>query len=174
MDATVQPSPPAHVIWGPATTPLGKVLVGITPEGRLCRVTYLRDKKPADVAIQWQFEWPHTRFKNGKVPANFTTLPLLFIGTELQKHLWLQIMEIPAGTTQSYGMVAESAGAPGRARAVGKACRDSCLAYIVPCHRVVAAGGLGGYGPEGTAFKQQLLKAEGLTIKRKTKPKPRL
>jgi O-6-methylguanine DNA methyltransferase len=91
-------------------------------------------------------------------------LPVAMVGTGLQQVFWLQIMDIPVGKVASYGEIAELAGAPGRARAVGKACNICTVDYMVPCHRVVAAGGLGGYGRDGTAFKEELLRAEGVVL----------
>jgi methylated-DNA-[protein]-cysteine S-methyltransferase len=73
------------------------------------------------------------------------------------------VRRIPAGKVATYGDVAEAAGAPRAARAVGNIMKG-CSAAGVPCHRVVAAGGrLGGYGgSEG--LKRALLQAEGLTV----------
>jgi methylated-DNA-[protein]-cysteine S-methyltransferase len=73
------------------------------------------------------------------------------------------VRRIPVGRVATYGDVAEAAGRPGAARAVGNIMRD-CTARDVPCHRVVAAAGrLGGYGG-ATSLKRSLLQAEGLAI----------
>jgi O-6-methylguanine DNA methyltransferase len=73
------------------------------------------------------------------------------------------VRRIPAGKVATYGDVAEAAGAPRAARAVGNIMKG-CRVTGVPCHRVVAAGGrLGGYGgSEG--LKRALLQAEGLIV----------
>jgi methylated-DNA-[protein]-cysteine S-methyltransferase len=68
---------------------------------------------------------------------------------------------IPRGETVSYGELAALAGAPGAARAAGTFCARSHLSLFVPCHRVVAAGGLGSYGSYGVAYKRRLLALEG-------------
>lgn len=162
MDITVQAMPPQRVIWGTGTTPLGDVLLGLTEEGALCRVTYMRNRTVEAVLAQWHWEWVGTTFRRGKVLKGWMTLPLVVVGTELQGVIWAEIMNIRKGKVASYGQIAELVGAPGRARAVGRACRMSCLDYVVPCHRVVAAKGLGGYGVDGTAFKAGLLRAEGV------------
>ena len=74
------------------------------------------------------------------------------------------VRRIPPGRVATYGDVAEMAGRPGAARAVGNIMRD-CGARDVPCHRVVAAqGGLGGYGGE-PGLKRALLQAEGITVR---------
>jgi len=79
----------------------------------------------------------------GRAPA----LPVLDLrGSEFQLAVWRALLEIPWGETQSYGEVAARIGRPGSARAVGGANHENPIAILVPCHRVVAAGGgLGGY-----------------------------
>jgi methylated-DNA-[protein]-cysteine S-methyltransferase len=68
---------------------------------------------------------------------------------------------IPRGEAVSYGELAALAGAPGAARAAGTFCARSHLSIFVPCHRVVAADGLGSYGSYGVAYKRRLLALEG-------------
>ena len=70
---------------------------------------------------------------------------------------------IPRGATATYGEIAAKLGAPGEARAVGQALARNPFAIVVPCHRVVAAGGkLGGFSAsEGVALKLRLLAIEG-------------
>jgi methylated-DNA-[protein]-cysteine S-methyltransferase len=70
-------------------------------------------------------------------------LPLLVEGTDFQRRLWDALCEIPRGKTLTYGELARRLG--GEARAVGQACGDNRLPIVIPCHRVVAAGGLGGF-----------------------------
>jgi methylated-DNA-[protein]-cysteine S-methyltransferase len=70
-------------------------------------------------------------------------LPLLVEGTPFQKRLWAALCEIPRGKTMTYGALARQLG--GEARAVGQACGDNRLPIVIPCHRVVAANGLGGF-----------------------------
>ncbi|MHB8510648.1 MAG: methylated-DNA--[protein]-cysteine S-methyltransferase [Actinomycetota bacterium] len=67
-------------------------------------------------------------------------------GTELKQRMWKELRAVPAGTTASYGQIAERAGAPRAARAAGTACSSNMVPLVVPCHRIVASGkGLGGY-----------------------------
>jgi len=68
---------------------------------------------------------------------------------------------VPRGEVVTYGELAALAGAPGAARAAGGFCARSHLSIFVPCHRVVAAGGLGPYGSYGTGYKRRLLALEG-------------
>ncbi len=78
----------------------------------------------------------------GDADAKFD-LPLLIEGTEFQRRLWQALGEIPRGKTLTYGEMARKLG--GEARAVGQACGDNKLPIVIPCHRVVAAGGIGGF-----------------------------
>lgn len=82
------------------------------------------------------------------------------------------LKEVGWGEIVTYGELAEMAGSPGAARAVGSAMASNPLPFVIPCHRVVAAGGrIGGYG--GTAatasdnvrIKRYLLAREGVTVK---------
>jgi methylated-DNA-[protein]-cysteine S-methyltransferase len=70
-------------------------------------------------------------------------LPLLIEGTPFQRRLWDALCEIPRGKTLTYGALATRLGA--EARAVGQACGDNLLPIVIPCHRVVAANGIGGF-----------------------------
>lgn len=70
-------------------------------------------------------------------------LPLAPRGTEFQKRVWGVISAIPAGETLTYGQVAKHIrSAP---RAVGQACGANWFPVVIPCHRVLAAGGIGGF-----------------------------
>jgi methylated-DNA-[protein]-cysteine S-methyltransferase len=71
------------------------------------------------------------------------------------------LREIPRGEVVTYGELAALAGAPGAARAAGSFCARNRLGLFVPCHRVVAAGGLGSYGSYGLEYKRRLLRLEG-------------
>ena len=76
---------------------------------------------------------------------------------------------IPPGGTLSYGQVAASLGAPGAALAVGQALGQNPFPILVPCHRVLAAGGkIGGFSAHGgTATKQRMLTLEGVPVGRR-------
>ena len=65
------------------------------------------------------------------------------------------------GETVTYGELAALAGAPGAARAAGTFCAQNRFGIVVPCHRVVAANGLGEYGSLGVGYKRRLLELEG-------------
>lgn len=87
-------------------------------------------------------------------------LPLGLQGTPFQLQVWNALLRIPYGETRTYGQLAVELGHPGAARAVGAANGANPLAIVVPCHRVIAAGGgLGGYGG-GLERKRFLLDLE--------------
>jgi O-6-methylguanine DNA methyltransferase len=87
------------------------------------------------------------------------TLPLDLRGTPFQREVWQELLRIPYGETRSYHEVARAIGEPLACRAVGGANSANPLALIVPCHRVVASHGLGGYAG-GLALKRRLLTLE--------------
>lgn len=70
-------------------------------------------------------------------------LPLMTIGTDFQNRVWQTIASIPRGHVLTYGDIARRVrSAP---RAVGQACGANWFPLVIPCHRVTAAGGLGGF-----------------------------
>ncbi len=69
---------------------------------------------------------------------------------------------LPRGEVVTYGELAALAGAPGAARAAGTFCARNRLAPFIPCHRVVAADGLGSYGSLGLDYKRRLLALDGV------------
>lgn len=84
--------------------------------------------------------------------------------TPLQRAIAEAVRRVPWGETVSYGELAALAGAPRAPRAAGAFCAQSQVALILPCHRVVSAAGLGGYGADGTAVKRRLLALEGVVL----------
>lgn len=87
-------------------------------------------------------------------------MPLDMQGTAFQKRVWDALLKIPYGETRSYGHVANTIGAPKAVRAVGAANGRNPVPIIVPCHRVIGAGGsLTGYGG-GLPLKRFLLDLE--------------
>jgi methylated-DNA-[protein]-cysteine S-methyltransferase len=77
----------------------------------------------------------------------------------LRQRVWQALREIPAGQTRTYVEISRVAG--GSARSVGGANAANPIAIFIPCHRVVAVSGLGGYsGGEGLETKQRLLDLE--------------
>lgn len=112
---------------------------------------------PLPDVLRCQFEAyladPHRPFR----------LPLRPIGTAFQQRVWAALRAIPVGETRTYGdLAATLETAP---RAIGQACRTNPLPILIPCHRVVARSGLGGFSGESggrqLAIKRWLLQHEG-------------
>jgi len=101
-------------------------------------------------------------------PDDFLDLPV-HLGhdlTEFHRRVLSCCRRIPLGTTLSYGELAAQAGAPGAGRAVGNCMAANQIPLVIPCHRVVGAGGsLRGYsGPGGLRMKRRLLKLEARMV----------
>jgi methylated-DNA-[protein]-cysteine S-methyltransferase len=82
-------------------------------------------------------------------------------GTDFQQALAHALRAVPRGEVVTYGELAALAGRPGAARAAGTFCAHNALPIFVPCHRVVAATGIGSYGSSGVEYKRRLLTLEG-------------
>jgi len=80
-------------------------------------------------------------------------------GTRFQQAVWAALRDIPYGEVRTYGEVARTIGRPQAVRAVGGACHTNPCLIFTPCHRVVAAHGLGGFG-SGVENKRRLLALE--------------
>lgn len=153
---------PDEVIWGETVAPAGRLLAGYTRQGELCRLTFLNGKhKAASVLKAWRKEWPATRFTQSPKPLRKLKAdgPVLLVGTDFQHRVWAALLDIPAGQTVTYGELAARIGKPKAARAVGTALGANPVPLLVPCHRVLASNGLGGY-TGGLDVKKRLLAAE--------------
>lgn len=132
------------------------------------------------VAVDWgwgrdQSETPLLALVRAQLDAYFDGEPVTFdvplapSGTPYRQRIWAALRRIPSGATRTYAAIAAEAG--GSARSVGGANAANPIPILIPCHRVVAAGGLGGYsGGDGLATKRILLdleaRAAGLTLAR--------
>ncbi|GBQ82253.1 O6-methylguanine-DNA methyltransferase [Gluconacetobacter johannae DSM 13595] len=100
-------------------------------------------------------------FDGGADP--FADLPLAPYGTAYQQRVWQVLRAIPAGQTRTYRDIAQVAG--GSPRSVGQANSVNPIPILIPCHRVVAVQGLGGYsGDGGLDDKLFLLGLEGAAV----------
>jgi len=137
-----------------------------TPLGDLT----VSDEDGAIVAVDWGWgrDQEHTPLLDearAQLQAYFDgrltrfDLPLSPGGTVYRRKVWAALCDIPAGQTRTYGDIARIAG--GTARSVGQANGANPIPVLIPCHRVVAAGGLGGYtGGDGLVTKTFLLQLE--------------
>ena len=142
-------------------TILGEVCIG-EREGCISRISW--EMPTADVL---QEETPLIRRCKNQLEEYLAgeravfDLPLLPLGTDFQQKVWQALQEIPYGETRSYGEIARRIGQPKATRAVGMANHHNPIAIVIPCHRVVGAGGaLTGYAG-GLEKKRMLLEVEG-------------
>ena len=122
-----------------APAPVG--LIGIRMSGgRLLGIDFAPQSKPIAAAPDGATrEVLDQLFHYFEDPAWQFDLPLAMYGTPFQRRVWQALQRIPSGSTRSYGEIAREIRSS--ARAVGGACRRNPIPIVVPCHRVIAAGG---------------------------------
>jgi methylated-DNA-[protein]-cysteine S-methyltransferase len=84
--------------------------------------------------------------------------------TPFQLDVLRALRRVPFGEVVSYGELARIAGHPRAQRAAGTFCAGNRFPIVVPCHRVVAADGIGSYGSLGLDYKRRLLDLEGVAV----------
>ena len=176
-----------QIDFGVAPTPFGLMLAGCTARG-VCHLAFtdsaqqaaaraeLQQAWPA-ATLQWKPEaiaalaeriWPPEGAPQGRKADQ--TLKVWVRGTAFQLQVWRALLALGAAERTSYGALAERIGQPGAARAVGTAVGANPIAWLIPCHRVLRAGGeLGGYH-WGTERKRTMLAWEAL--KSRAAPRP--
>ena len=149
-------------------SPFGSVLIRFDQTGQLARI---------DLRSISASSYCSSRAKNlaNSIEAYLMQASLLQVdvtaileklddGTAFQRRVWQAIAQIPSGSVMSYQALAHKVGSG--ARAVANACGANPLPILIPCHRVVAARGWGGFmqgSPEGLAIKRWLLQHEGVS-----------
>ncbi|MGC4879621.1 methylated-DNA--[protein]-cysteine S-methyltransferase [Micromonospora sp. DT43] len=147
--------------WTVLDSPIGEFSVGTEAEGvraaHFGRVESATDE-PRDAAARQAVAELRAYFA-GELTA-FTVPVSAPGGSEFERAVWREMTGIPYGETLTYGEVARLVGDPGAARAVGVACNRNPIPVLVPCHRIVGAGGkLIGFGG-GLPRKVKLLELE--------------
>jgi len=163
------------VAFGTVDSPLGSIAVFVT-KGGLLRVTYpeermdrvfeevvevvsprvLEDPKGTERARRELDAYFEGRLRRFRLPIDWAFVPQGFF-----RRVLVETARIPFGAVSTYGDVAQRAGSPRAARAAGNALHDNPVPIVVPCHRVVpAGGGIGKYGGEEWR-KAWLLRLEG-------------
>jgi AraC family transcriptional regulator of adaptative response/methylated-DNA-[protein]-cysteine methyltransferase len=165
--------------YGVASTPFGSAFVAETPRG-LCRLAFVDGKSvdgsrgdagtsAADLD-ELRESFPKAKFVRdvGRAAERVemiwghktATLPLAVCGTNFQVQVWRALLELEPGISVTYSGLARTLGHSQGARAVGNAVGANPIAWIIPCHRVLrAGGGLGGYR-WGVARKQMIRRWE--------------
>ncbi|MEX1220308.1 MAG: methylated-DNA--[protein]-cysteine S-methyltransferase [Solirubrobacterales bacterium] len=100
-------------------------------------------------------------------------LPLEVVATGFQWGVWRAMRNIPSGETRSYSELAQMAGHPGAARAVGTACARNPVSLLIPCHRVIRADGSTGNYAWGNERKVSLLNAEASSSTWRSSARPK-
>jgi methylated-DNA-[protein]-cysteine S-methyltransferase len=147
--------------WSVIDSPIGDLTLAVDDTG-LCRLHFGRSSTAGAVDTD-----PLLTEAAEQLKAYFAgelqefTLPLSVRGgSDFERAVWTQLTRIPYGEMQTYGDVAKIVGDAGAARAVGTACNRNPIAIVVPCHRVVGAGGkMVGFGG-GIPTKRHLLELE--------------
>ena len=134
-------------------TPFGPAWAAVNTDGALTEFSFREfdDGSARDAKVERQI--------NGFFAGKRQTFdfPLAPEGTEFQRRVWMELLNIPFAETISYGELARRIGNPNASRAVGLANGKNPIAVIVPCHRVIGANGkLTGYGG-GIDLKDKLL-----------------
>ena len=138
-------------------TPVGNISL-VEEDGHLTRVTWQeRAEDEVTPLLAETLKQLRAYFEN---TLDAFDLPLAPRGTDFQQQVYEAMKRIPLGETTTYGTIAKELGVP--AQPVGQACGSNPIPIIIPCHRVLAAEGLGGFsGAGGVETKVQLLRHEG-------------
>jgi methylated-DNA-[protein]-cysteine S-methyltransferase len=147
--------------------PLGLYVIAEV-DGKTVRAIEMTGKKPAFKAQGTAFiKALENYFATGK--DAFSPYSPDFTGmTPFRKKVMQELRKVPAGSTVTYGELASTAGSPGAARAVGNVMATNPVPLFVPCHRVVATSGLGGFS-SGLDAKRALLELESTKATKATK-----
>ena len=155
----------ARTYYSTLSTPIGELL--LTSDGAALTGVHFEGHSP-DAA--WREGDEMLREAREQLSAYFAgtltefTLPLAPTGTPFQMRVWEELNAIPFGTTISYGEQARRLDRPSASRAVGSANGRNPIPVVVPCHRVIGAGGsLTGFGG-GIDRKKWLLEHEAAVL----------
>lgn len=139
-------------------TPIGGVEI-VTNEGRL-KILHLTNARPTSrtrdpIARELAAFFRGERKDLRDIPVD------LGDSTDFERLVYAATRRIPFGKVATYGQVARAIGKPNAQRAVGQALGKNPVAIVIPCHRVVASNGLGGF-TGGLHWKKKLLRFEGV------------
>ena len=164
-----------HLLMDRINTPIGTLILIADTEGNLRVTDWTDHQSRMHLLLERHYVKDAFRLEPTPNPNNLSaalhryfagdltaidTLPVQTAGTPFQREVWRALREIPAGTTTSYGQLAQRIGHPTAVRAVGLANGANPIGVVVPCHRVIGANGsLTGYGG-GLERKRWLLHHE--------------
>ena len=170
----------APVRFGWARTGVGELLVAATERGVCCAslqereaalasLSSWRDRHEPDAELAEDPRAPHVARavreleEYGRGERRVFDVELDLRGTDFQLRCWEELVKIPFGVTRTYAEQARRVGNPNAFRAVGHANGKNPIPVIVPCHRVLSRGGLGGF-TGGLHHKVRLLEHEGVLL----------
>jgi|SRR5579859_7226064 len=162
---------PTSIMYGSHATPFGQCLIAIL-DNMICYLSFSPDKQVGleDLKKVWapctiKEDTKQTKALIEQIfaskPTN-NTLSLLLKGTPFQVAVWQVLAKIPSGQTVAYENIAKAIGKPKAIRAAASAVGMNNIAYLIPCHRVIAkSGALGGF-KWGLGLKKALLSHENV------------
>jgi len=159
----------ARIYWGYSDTPFGRCSIAWNARG-ICHLGFLeaesRNGEPAELRSGWTNakrirddrnaqRWCDAIFSRN--PGSSTRLSAFVRGTPFQLKVWRALLQVPPGCLASYGQIAKSICGPRAVRAVGRACGQNPVAYLIPCHRVIRETGIVQGYRWGTARKRAIV-----------------
>ncbi len=166
-----------EIAWGLHESPLGTAFVAVTPLG-ICSLQFADTAAAQRAATtRLQHEWPaaglvrsESRTRRAARAAlaslgdHSGSLALHVRGTNFQLKVWTALLQIAPGAVATYGDIAGFIGAPRAVRAVGTAVGRNPVSLLIPCHRVIRAGGAIGDYAWGSMRKEIMLRAEAARV----------
>lgn len=136
-------------------TPIGKI--GIVARSVLTQLEFLADDTPLRTSTESLVDQIVRELNRYFKNPNFQfTIPYQISGTTFQQQVWNALIHLPVGKTITYSELAKQLKTG--ARAIGNACRTNPLPLFIPCHRVLAQHGLGGFSGDRTGKKVAIKK----------------
>ena len=153
--------------WLCATTEAGVCLISLDPARAAASLAaWLERHAPGETSVEDVPALAEAKRQLAAYAAGerqVFDLPLDLRGTAFELEVWAALAAIPFGHTTTYGELAAGIGRPGGSQAVGGAAGRNPVPVVVPCHRLLARDGLGGF-TGGLALKRRLLAIEGVPV----------
>jgi methylated-DNA-[protein]-cysteine S-methyltransferase len=165
MDSDINESSGPDIFY--VDSPLGLLKI-ITRDGLLITLSFTDNVhlKPTDknklTRFKTEIDHQLTEYFQGK--RSIFNIPIKLEGTQFEKDVWQQLLDIPYGQTITYGTIAKHLGDMKKVRAVGRTVGNNPVGIIIPCHRVIGSNGhMTGYAG-GLWRKEWLLRHEGALL----------
>lgn len=143
-----------QIVYGFSHCPFGELMIATTERG-ICRISFLEKENRSEMINQLYSSWPRAEFIENQNHIQAITqrifekqisdaphrLHLHVKGTNFQVNVWQALLTIPSGRLVSYQDIAIGLGKPNAVRAVASAVAVNPVAYLIPCHRVIAKTG---------------------------------